>query len=248
MSSNSTPPTDGGSIWSKPVTVWSTILIVVVVVAAIVLAVTSAGSGGDPNAAPSSTGTVPPPDRSDSSCGLPAGDQSVPTTTAPESTWELVGRIAAPIDEAYGPGVIEPDGLRSCYAHSPIGALYAVANLYVQGSMPDLAVRNIEEHVVPGVGQEVALEQIKVAVAEGSIGGPGDVSVQFAGFQFLSYGPESATIDIAARNSAGGMISFVTEVKWSDGDWKLVVQDNGQPAVPMRQLPSLVGYLPWSGA
>lgn len=245
--SNSTPPADG-SVWTKPVTVWSTVLIVVIVVAAIVLAVTSAGNNAATSTTPTSTVAATAPDLSDSICGLPAGDQSIPTTNAPDSTWELIGRIAAPIDEEYGPGVIEADGLRSCYAHSPVGALYAVANFYAQGSSDDLAVRNVEEHVAPGPGQVISVEGVKESLADGTRGGSDDVSVQFAGFQFVSYDGASATIDIAGRTSAGVVFSAVTQVQWLDGDWKVVIQDNGQPQVPQRSLPSLVGYVPWSGA
>ncbi|MDF1480342.1 hypothetical protein PYV02_14750 [Leifsonia sp. H3M29-4] len=220
-------------------------LLILVVAAGIGVAIT-AGAGGEPVS--TATPGTPASSSSDSACDLPAGDQSVPTTEAPEAEWELVDRIAAPTAAGIGPGVIADDGLRSCFAHSPLGALFAATNYYAQGSSPELALRNAEEHVAPGAGRDAVVAAIRSSAANGTIGGNPDVSVQFAGFQFLEYEPGRAVIDIAGRNSNGGVASFVTELVWVDGDWKLVVQDNGQPAVPSRQIPNLAGYVSWSGA
>ena len=114
--------------------------------------------------------------------------------------------------------------------------------MYAQGSMPELARRNIEQNVAPGVGRDTALESL----VESDMGS--NVSVQFAGFQILEYSAERATIDFVARNSTGATISLVTDLVWIGGDWKVEVQDNGQPAVPPREVPDLSGYLVWSGA
>lgn len=226
----------------------SAVFLAVVVVAAILLAwapwastgESSADSGGGEAGA-----SVPASPDSESKCGLAAGDQSIPTTAGPEVSWELIGRIAAPSAPALGPGEVD-DGLRGCYAKSPAGALLAAANYAVQASTPELALRNVQENMASGKGQEAVLAMM--ADAASPIGGGDSLSVQIAGFLFIEYTGDTALIEIVARGSNGVMLSTPTGVVWEDGDWKIAVQDNGQSAVPPRVLPSLTGYVLWSGA
>ncbi len=117
----------------------------------------------------------------------------------------------------------------------------------VQGSDADLAERNVIENVAPGAGQEKALQATREALSEGSIGSI-DERVQIAGFQVLEYTESTATIDLAVRSSNGVVASVISQLVWLEGDWKIVLQENGQPAVPIRGLDSLAGYLLWSGA
>lgn len=235
------------SVWSKPITIFSGVLLAVIVVAAVVVAVVS-GNKAEPIPEETPVAETPYMGNSDteSSCGLSDADQSIPTTAAPDTNWQLVGTIAAPTSESAGPG-LNSDGLRSCFAHSPEGALFAAANIAVQGSDPDLAVQSVEVFVAPGLGREKAIEITRDAVADGAIGSP-DQRVQIAGFQVLEYEGDTATIDLAVRGSNGAVASVVTQLTWLDGDWKVVLQENGQPAVPLRGLDSLSGYLLWSGA
>lgn len=227
------------SLWSSPAFIWSAIAMAVIVVIAIIVALSS---GGREEMLPAAQPTAAvPASTSDSVCGLQAGDQSIPTTAAPESTWVLVGKVAAPSDPEYGPGV-DDDGIASCFAQSPIGALYATAHIYAEGAHPDLSRRAVETRIAPGPGRAAAIEDFVDSA------GKTDVSVQFAGFQILGYDGNTATVDIVARASNGAILSFVTQLAWVDGDWYMVVQSNGQAAVPPRQIEDLTGYVRWSGA
>lgn len=241
MSANPTPSSDGGSIWSKPITVWSTVFIAVVIVAAIVLAVTSTGGKGEQTNPSPDDSTTPIQGSSDSSCGLPAGDQSVPTIAGPDVNWGLVGKVAAPSEpKSIGPGVTSKNGVRSCYAHSPSGALFAAVNMYAQGSSPELARASFEQNVLKSAGRDVVLADWKDPDGLAS-------SVQVAGFAFIEYTASRTVVDIVVTQD-GNIVSFVTELQWSEGDWKFVLQDNGQPSVPPKPLPGLTGYVAWSGA
>jgi len=118
---------DGGdaSIWTQPRFVASATVVAIIVVLGIVLAVT--GRGGDSTAA-TPAADMPPvavaPVKGD--CDLPAGDQTVPESTPDDTRWELVGKMIAPTaPSTYGPGVVK-DGFRTCFAQSPLGALYAL--------------------------------------------------------------------------------------------------------------------------
>lgn len=242
--SESTPRSE--SAWGKPITIFSGALIVVVAIAAVAIAVMSGGDETQPTPSVSATPEGSAGSNSDSVCGLNSSDQSIPTTAAPETTWELVGTIAAPTSSDAGPG-LDDEGFHSCFAQTPTGALFAAANIMVQGSDADLAERNVIENVAPGAGQEKALQATREALSEGSLGSV-DERVQIAGFQVLEYTESAATIDLAVRSSNGVVASVVSQLVWLEGDWKIVLQENGQPAVPIRGLDSLAGYLLWSGA
>jgi hypothetical protein len=228
----------------SPFSIWfwlAAALLVAVVVVGVIVAVSSANR--PPSSEPTGSSTpAPPTSDSDSICGLAAGDQSIPTTAPPETEWELVGKVAAPTSPEVGPGDIDGTGLRTCFAHSPVGALFATANIYAQGADAALAVPSLEYFVLDGPGKAVAIATAREAGASGGGG------IQVVGFKVVEYAEGEATIDVAFRNSSGGLASLPTVVRWDAGDWRLVVQDNGQAPIPPKQLTSLAGYIAWSGA
>lgn len=64
-----------------------------------------------------------------------------------------------------------------------------------------------------------------------------------AGFRFLDYSADRATIQIAG--AFGGHYLVVTmPLVWSDGDWKLNLDPPGG-AIPGQGIPSLAGYTQW---
>ena len=75
-------------------------------------------------ASPASTATSAA--TSSSTCGLPDGDQAVPTK-APQASWDQVGNLLLPSSPALGPGHANGTA-RTCFAHSPAGAVMAALN------------------------------------------------------------------------------------------------------------------------
>lgn len=229
------PASDGGfnGKW-----IAAAVLLAVIVIAAIVVGI-FVTNGGDEDG----DGAGPAPDptsESDSICGLEPGDQSIPTTNPPETEWGLVGTMAAPSSSnSAGPGLT--DGLRTCFAQSPEGALLATANMYAQGTDPELAIPTLEYFVAEGAGREAAIEQTESNPPTGGRG------VQIVGFQILEYSEDEAYVDLLARNANGALVSLVNHMVWSEGDWKVIVQPNGQPATPPQQVDSPAGYVVWSG-
>ena len=92
-------------------------------------------------------------------CGLPSTSETA-LGAAPTSTWELVGKMAAPTDPTtIGPGTTDEDGFRSCFAHTPTGALYAAANIVALGSSPDQdEFKLADQLLVPGPGRDAAMK------------------------------------------------------------------------------------------
>lgn len=219
------------------------IVVGVIVLAAIVVLVTSiTRGGGEPVATPTSEpSSTPTTDAADESvCGLPGFETENSLTSAPETDWELVGTVAAPDDpEGAGPGVTDSDGFRSCFAHTAEGALFAASNMLAMGSDARLQPLLADKLTVPGPGRDAAMQATPSNT---------QIRYQIAGFQIRDYSKDEATIDLAVTVSSGQMASVPFLVQWSDGDWKAVLTDDGNPPLASAPLENLGGYTPWFGA
>jgi hypothetical protein len=174
-------------------------------------------------------------------CRLRGGDQRVPSTAPPDTRWELVGTMLAPAaPETLGPGNAE-DGLRSCFAHSPIGALYAAVNFWALGTAKPSG-QVIRRLAATGAERTRTVTRLASQPDVPAI----SHSMQVAGFRLASYEPSAVTVSLAMRLSNGGLASFPTTLRWEDGDWKYVIAPGGNPGV--TQLPNLAGYIAWGGA
>lgn len=217
------------------------IVVAVVVLAAVIVLVTSLTAPKHPAAQPTTTPSGAAVSASDKSiCGLKSFETESSLTAAPETKWELVGTVAAPTDSKVGPGKVDSDGFRSCYAHTAAGALFAAVGYIAVGS----DARNVPR-LYELLAQGPVRDQLQAAPSPGD---PSSDRLQVAGFKVDSYSATEATIDVAWQvTSAGGaLVSFPTVLRWEDGDWKVVIEQNGPPFAP-SPLTSLGGYIPWAG-
>lgn len=224
-------------------------LIAAVAVLGLVLtALTLFGRGGQANqavavttaapvASPEAIGTDP------SVCGLPDVQLEGTVDTAPTATWTLVGTTAAPQVEGAGPGRIDADGFRTCYARTPTGALVANANYLALGSYGPTRERFIKEVSAPGPGRDALLRKEQARTNDSS-----GTRLQTVGFRVLRYTGDQADVDLAVRTSNGALVSFVTYLKWAEGDWKIQVGTDGTDVTAVTQLSDISGYIPWGGA
>jgi hypothetical protein len=173
-------------------------------------------------------------------CSLPAGAQQVPTT-APAADWALVGSMAAPSS----PSTVGPqrtaDGFRVCFAHSPLGALYAAVNFWAAGTASSPA--SVYDHLAadtPSRGKVVAQSQGNANRLDSS--GP----VALAGFEFNAYSPTSADLSVVLQGCSGALVSVACTMVWQQDDWRYVIPPSGAPVA--GQIQSLDGYVPWSDA
>lgn len=179
-------------------------------------------------------------DTGGSVCGLPAGDQAVPTTTPADTSWQLEGTMAAPVAPHLGPGRTGAS-LPYCYARSPIGALYAAANFLAVLSDPALRLPAAKYLTAAGRGREELIRQST------SPGGPGSSDMQIGGFVVApNYTANAASVDLAIRFGRY-FVHLQVPLRWESGDWKVVVPDNGRPLDGMAQIPDLTNYVPWAG-
>ncbi|MBT2515563.1 hypothetical protein [Arthrobacter sp. ISL-30] len=227
---------------TKPKFIISAVVVAIIVALGIILALLPKG-GGTPTAEPSNSGSTtasaqPSATAAASVCGLPSGDQAKPATTPTDTKWELVGKIAAPTSPTqFGPGKTDTNGLRSCFAHSPTGALYAAANMTALSSAGK-ANLVYQQLAVPSPERDAVLKSSPTAA-------PNSVTAQLTGFTFRSYEADRAVIDLAFKGANGTFVSIPVPLQWYEGDWKFVVPATGDTGA--RQLSDLSGYVEWSG-
>lgn len=189
---------------------------------------------------PATGGAAASPAVEESVCGLPSSAESA-LGKAPETEWELVGTMAAPTDSAIGPGKVDAQGIRSCFAHSPTGALYAAVNLWALGLDPNKAPAIAEQLAAEGPGRDAGMKAPVVSAP--STG----AKVQVAGFN-VSYTDKQTVVELAFKSDNGALGAVRTTLLWQNGDWKGVVADNGEPLETPQAISDLSRFIPWSGA
>jgi len=175
-------------------------------------------------------------------CSLPAGSQSIPQG-APQTAWQLVGSMAAPT----APATIGPqravDGFRVCFAHSPLGALFAAVNFWAEGTAAPSAA--VYEHLAADT--PLRAQAITAAQTDGAGRLDSLTKVQVAGYALTAYDPATAVITLAFQLADGAFVSVPTALAWENSDWRYVIAAGG--TVPgAAQISDLNGYVAFSGA
>lgn len=191
---------------------------------------------------PSSSSTEP--GSSTSTCQLPGHETSGTLHEAPKAAWTLLNGFAVPTVKAAGPGKVERDGFRFCYAQTREGSLVAAANFIGVSGDAKLAEKVTDKLIAPGPGREIARRS-----AAGSSGaGAEDMKIQIAGFRMISYSDQESTVDVLMRGSNGQYVAQQLEMRWAEGDWRLALADDGSPRAEPRSVPDAAGFIAWSGA
>ena len=179
-----------------------------------------------------------------STCGLAGYAATGTVDQAPDVAWKTVGVVAVPVDpHGAGPGRTDADGFQSCYAHTPAGALFAATNLAAIACDGTLLKDAVNRLWVPGAGQRATVAQLpRLQAAAGAL------RWQVAGFRVNSYSADQAVVELALTVSNGNLVALPYTLAWSDGDWKVVVNDDGSNPIQATALQNLGGYTPWSGS
>jgi hypothetical protein len=238
----------------RPLWIAIAAFLALVLVAGGIAAATGAFSGGgSTDAAPTAAAAAPVeaasptasalPDGAASVCGLPGYEETSSLTVAPDAKWEIIGTMAAPqAPSTIGPGVREDDAqFRTCFAHTPEGALFAAVNFFATSTNPANQPR-MYELLADGAARDT------VRAAGGGTQQASSTRLQMSGFKVNQYTADTATIDLAMSVSSkdGALVSQPMVVKWEHGDWKIVLTENG-PQYKPAPLTSLGGYIPFSG-
>lgn len=249
--SQSTESTTESNPFTKPGFIIAAALVVALIAATVIIFLLPKGQGnaqpapGPVESAAASASPSPSPAAGESVCGLPASSETT-LGTAPKSNWELVGRIATPSDpKTFGPGTTDESGFRSCFAHSPTGALYAAMNVAALGSSgsTELQQKLADKLLVPGTGRDAAMREVAADTKTTAPSTP----IQVRGFLMRSYSASEANIDLAFETDKGALGRLTVSMRWMDGDWKVKPADDGVTFTGATQISDLSGLILWSG-
>ena len=238
--------TDNDSTWWRtPRFLVSAVLVALLVALGLVLWLWPDGEEQS-QAVPAPVATAEPTSDEESVCGLGATGGTTLTEPPEDVEWEAIGAIYAPTSDKHGPGTIDPTtGVRSCYSHTSEGALLAATNILVSGNDPQLLVDTIRAQGLDGPGKDIAIGQVQQRVNEGDTT---TVPLEVAGFRVLSYTGDRATIEVVVAVDDGAEEMYLTtgvDLMWSDGDWRVSFQENGDPGPVSGEVSDLSGYIPW---
>ncbi|MFL1376270.1 hypothetical protein [Nocardiopsis protaetiae] len=241
--------------FGKPSFIFSAGFLAALVVSGVLVAVwpdDAEEAGTDPGSASASTTPGAPPvpeeapavpDGQASVCGLEAHttehDVLLPLL---DTTWTSIDGMRAPQTAEHGPGVVEDGGARYCYARTPEGAVLATANfLALANSGSGRMDSQWERLIAPGPGRGAFIAETESSA--GSEEGPGG---QIVAAKVVSYTEDEARISIALMAPDSVYASMTFDLMWVEGDWKILVGENGENDPLFTVLEDLSGYTPWA--
>jgi len=251
--------TDDRKAWQRPGFIVAAAVIVLVLALGVAAIIRSMGqSEADPTPTPTPTATSSEPTTATttaepteepsaadaSTCGLESVELEGGLSAAPETTWDYVGVIAMPSVAGQGPGQTSAEGLRTCYAHTPTGAVLAYANFLTQTNSADLRAAAFDYFTAQGAGRDAAVAGAGELAAGGS-----DLSI--AGFRVLSYEGDEALVDVAVQVVAQGQTAFASSranLLWQDGDWRWLPAEDGSEEYEVVVIPSVADYIAWTAS
>jgi hypothetical protein len=193
----------------------------------------------------SSSRSRPAPTVQRHACHLSDTSQQVPDVAPAGITWSLWNGVALPSSQSAGPGQIH-GAVARCYAHTPLGALLASVQISYRLVVGPEWKAVAEQQLVPGPGRTHLIQLVTKAERTAGSSQPGGTYSQVAAFNFVTYTPAVAVIDVVFRTDSGSMAETPITVQWSGGDWKLLLPGSGT-GPPPQPVSSIVGYVMWQG-
>jgi hypothetical protein len=135
----------------------------------------------------------------------------------------------------------QADGVGECFAHNPLGALYAAVNvLGAFSAVPQVTA--ISALAADTASKAPAIAGAKVGynpTLQQALGGTPLV----VGFSFESYSGEQADVDVVLSLASGTQPVIELSLLWQNNDWRFVVPPGGD--LIASQASDLDGYVPW---
>lgn len=176
------------------------------------------------------------------SCGLPAGDQTVPLSAPAADGWEVSRRVVVPRSSKFGPGTTDADGFRHCFAHSPTGALYAAYSAIAAIADQTVRVPTVKKLMVPGPATDSLIQEVSAEDPAAST-----ATVQPVGYRIVDAAPDRVTVMLAMPVESVYMSVSLTLV-WSQDDWRVQPPQPGEAVgAPFTQHRDLDDFVKWSG-
>ncbi|CAM5539289.1 hypothetical protein [Leifsonia shinshuensis] len=219
------------------------VFVVVIVIAGVVVGILLGLRGNHATADPSNSASARPSTSTpaarttEGACGLVPYETTNNLSAAPETKWVAWSATTLATSSSAGPEK-NTDGVRTCYSRTAAGALFAAYNAAQYCADSSTYAAAMSAVVAPGPGRNTAVSNAKSAAAcEPS--GP-----YVEGYKVASYDGESATLYLEV-NAPSGLFEFGAALVWKSGDWKLLLDADGNPTVASSQLASSAGFTPW---
>lgn len=164
---------------------------------------TSASGGSNGAAQSKATSTV-----AAGTCGAGASDDQAVLDAAPkDTTWVTTDAgWTGPVSKTAGPMANSP--IRNCFEHSAEGALYAAMWATIEiNEAPEAYMPTV---VGPGA-EKIREDRLKDTKTR--------TVVRIAGYRYISYTPERATVRLLFQIPSGAYRSWDAVMEWHDGDW-----------------------------
>jgi hypothetical protein len=173
---------------------------------------------------------------------MPSSDE-IPVA-GPPVTWEVFNGAVLPVSQEHGPRIVD-GAIARCYSRTPTGALLAATQIEYRLLVdPEGGIDVVREQAVPGPGRDALIAALRERGRPGPAA-PGELC-QVAGYRFVTYTPNEAVI-AAASNCRGNFQLTESRVQWYDGDWRQVLEADGDSSPTAAVLPDLSGMTIWSG-
>lgn len=204
------------------------------------------GPPATPSDDPTSTPTPRPPKPGTGGCRTAKPDQAIPRVAPAGVTWQFEDDMLFPLQQEAGPAVMDRNGVRSCFAHSPTGAVFATFTLLAQIKNPALTTDVLATRIAPGPGRDKAVADNRATPTPRSEAKSG----QFAGFKIIDYEPTRAIVSIAVRFDERTTAALPVTMVWDGRDWKGKLQADGSfnGSTEPDLLGSLESYVGFQGA
>ncbi|TDD62312.1 hypothetical protein E1263_03915 [Kribbella antibiotica] len=204
------------------------------------------GPPATPSDDPTSTPTPKLPKPGSGGCKTAKPSQLIPRVAPVGVVWQFEDDMLFPLQQEAGPALTDRKGVRSCFAHSPTGAVFAAFALLAQIKNPVLTTDVLATRVAPGPGRDIAVQQNRATPTPRNEGKPG----QFAGFKVVDYEPTRAIVSIAVRYDERTTGALPVTMVWDGKDWKGKLQTDGSfnGSTEPDLLGSLESYVGFQGA
>lgn len=169
----------------------------------------------------------------DAGCNGSAAAPAAPQSVMTDVQWKPFLAAAIPVSPTLGPTRIDGP-LRTCYQHSPAGALLAAVNIELATATPGQGSRVVNAQFTPGPGRDKALSD--VAKSTGSV-------ANIAAFRLVACTPELCNLELiffGGGRYADGLLPVV----WKNGDW---YRDGSHTVGEPGLVPSIpAGFTAWA--
>ena len=204
------------------------LVVIVLIAAAVVFWPRGADTTGP------STGAPTTPDEAVSESVCPAAEKEPDAGDPPaDLSWVAVQGFAWPISASVGPKV-DADGVSQCFDRSPIGAALAAVNAAasIRSADVDEAHLLLDTLFVDNAGRDVSAESIDELYP--TTPPSSRPATRQMGYRVLAFNDDLARIQLVEELPGAGQFTGTTyTLRWMEGDWRVELEDDGNPSDPL---------------